>query len=218
LCLGDSHTFAFKYTSEHYLWLHTLFNMKIVRGATAFGLANPNSKTDALNIFSNYLSSLQENKVDILMYLGEVDCGFVIWYRAEKYNMGIDEQFELSLNNYKTFIEQFVSEKARNIIICSAPLPTILDGQTWGEVANLRREVKATLRERTDLTLRYNNALREISKQNGYQFLDLEQITLDAETRLVKQEFRNTNPLDHHLNYEKLSPHIRKALKNLGYF
>jgi len=217
-CLGDSHALSIKFVADNYLWLHTLFFFKIVHGATAMGLANPNSKTNALEIFKKYVNSLGGEENDFLLLLGEVDCGFVIWYRAEKYDLPVEYQFNISLTNYKTFIKEVLEPKANSIIICSTPLPTIIDNQSWGEVANLRREVRTTLHERTNLTIKYNDALKEFCNDNQYYFLNLQKTTLNASTGLVLDEFRNPDKLDHHLNNKSLAPYIRKELINIGYF
>ncbi len=93
------------------------------------GLANPHSQTQAMPIFMEYLHRL--NSLDHVVFcLGEVDCGFVIWYRAEKYGTSIMEQFELSLENYFNLIDAYLKELlAANVIVCSTPLPTIPDHQ-----------------------------------------------------------------------------------------
>ena len=54
--IGDSHTEVFwnMEFSPWYFWKLTP-EIKIVHGATATGLANPNSKTQALTIFENHL-------------------------------------------------------------------------------------------------------------------------------------------------------------------
>jgi hypothetical protein len=216
-CIGDSHLAAFQFTASNYFWLHTVFCWNIVQGATASGLANPNSKTHAFDKFKAYIGSLSE-PAHMLFCLGEVDCGFVIWYRAEKYKSTVDEQFQLSLKNYIDFIKNTAEEKCGRIIVNSVPLPTILDNQSWGEIANLRREIHVSIRDRTDLTIEYNKRLRQICQDNGYSFLDLEAETLDPKTQLLKDCFRNSNKLDHHLNSNALAPHIRKKLLGLGYW
>ena len=104
-----------------------------------------------------------------------------------------------------------------NIIICSTPLPTIFDDQQWGEVANARREVRASLRERTDLTLKYNSSLRNFCKKNGITYLDFESDILDLNKGIVHSQFLNKNPLDHHLDSLEMFPILTSKLTQLGF-
>jgi len=215
-CLGDSHVLALDHVSRKRIWLQTVFEVRHVNGATALGLVNPNSKTNAFNIFHDYVRKIHPED-HLLFCFGEVDCGFVIWYRAKKYGACIDEQLQESLNNYINFLENIRSMRFERIIITSVPLPTIRDGQHWGDVANLRKDVSTSLRARTDLTIAYNDCLRTYCKSRDCVFLDLEKITLDNATRLVKEEFRNPNPLNHHLSKDALVEPLSQLLRSFGY-
>lgn len=216
-CLGDSHTTLFEYIARKRFWFYTRFKFCIVEGATAMGLANPKSQTNALNIFKNYLKTVAIDE-NLVFCLGEVDCGFVIWYRAQKYSYSVQEQFDLSLNNYLEFISYAKQRGFKNIYVCSAPLPTIVDGQNWGTVAEMRQQVTATLQERTELTLEYNQKLREYSQQKKYFFIDLERKILDKKTGLIASKFRHVNPLNHHLNEKTIAPLLIAYLKSYGYW
>lgn len=216
-CLGDSHTEIFRYIANNYNWQFTRFEYCIVHGASAMGLANPKSRTNALAIFNDYLSMIPKRD-SLLFSLGEVDCGFVIWYRAQKYGYSVKEQYDLSLKNYLTFIDYSRErELRRDIIVCSTPLPTIQDEQDWGEVVELRKEVKATLRERTLLTIEYNARLRSHCSEYGYRFLDLEASTLDPITGTISNQFRNSDPFNHHLDEIAISSLIEPYLREYGY-
>jgi hypothetical protein len=157
-------------------------------------------------------------KDSVLFCLGEVDCGFVIWWRAQKYNESVDSQTELAIQRYINFIKEVQHMGFEKIILCSAPLPTILDNQDWGEIANKRREVTAPLLERTQLTLKFNNAIKLFAMANGLKYLDLDAVTYDKITGLVNDKFRNKNPLDHHLDPDNLSREIIPMLNALGYW
>lgn len=216
-CLGDSHTKAFHYIANNNLWLNTSFSFCIVSGGTALGLANPQSKTQALSRFRAYLDNIRVRD-SLLFCLGEVDCGYLIWYRAEKYKLSIQTQLHQSLNNYVAFLDEASKKAFGNMIVCSAPLPTILDNQDWGEVAQLRQNIKASLQQRLSLTFEYNEALRDISQQKGWHFLDIASETFDADLQMVKPIYKNPNPLDHHLNPRTTSSLIMPKLTSLGYW
>ncbi|OJV31420.1 MAG: hypothetical protein BGO32_03360 [Bacteroidetes bacterium 37-13] len=196
---GDSHTQCFSYINTFYgKRCGYVFDVMRIDGATAHGLNNPNSKTLALQKFSEKISIINNNKT-VIFLLGEVDVGFVIWYRALKYNESVEKQYNESINTYTNFLKT-IAERGHSIIVMSVPLPTIKDNLALGDVANLRKEVKASQVERTQLTLKYNKELKEICRKNNYIFLDFDKYLLDNNTQLIKNEYLNKNYLDHHLD------------------
>lgn len=215
-CLGDSHVKVFKHMDRQYFWMKTRFQTCIVYGATATGLDNPNSQTKAYSIYRAYLEKLPVTD-HLLFCLGEVDCGFVIWYRAQKYGDSVNRQMELALFNYIQLINDCRRMGFEHITLCSVPLPTILDNQDWGDIANQRKEVKATIRERTNLTVQFNRKIREFCRTYHYHFLDFEKDTLDPNTGIVRESFRNADRTNHHLSRKELSEVIVPKLKELGY-
>ena len=213
---GDSHAVVFREIARRGTLPHTSFDVAIVAGATAVGLANPNSRTRALARFDRIIRTLPERR-PLLFMLGEVDCGFVIWWRAQRKRVSPGAELDRSLRHYMNFLERLLRNGRRRIVIAAAPPPTILDGQDWGEVANLRREVTASLRDRTDLTFEYNARLREWSRREGCSFLDYEAEVVDAHTGLVAARFRNPNPLDHHLAAAPFADVMARHLRGAGF-
>lgn len=182
------------------------------------GLANPHSKTKAMPIFMDYLDTI-DTKDYVVFCLGEVDCGFVIWYRAEKHITTVQEQFNESLNNYfgllGKYLEKILSD---HLVLCSVPLPTIPDNKkVTSEVANKRLGIKASILDRTRLTIKYNEKLREFCKQYGLQYLDLQSLTLDEKTGVVSDEYLNQNSSDHHLDSKKIATLLVPKMKLLGF-
>ena len=148
LCCGDSHAGVFNYCNSRQN--NFVFDVRIVGGATAQGAVNPNSKTDALNIFEKKINSTRADK--ILIMLGEVDCGFVIWVRSKRYNISIDEQINNSVNNLFTFVDNIIATKNytnKDIIICGSILPTIKDSTDKRFLGGARSEVDVSQLERT---------------------------------------------------------------------
>ena len=216
-CIGDSHVQNFRYLAQEYLLPRTDLRFCVVQGATNMGLANPHSQTQAMPIFMEYLNKVAPSDY-VAFCLGEVDCGFVIWYRADKHGTSVKDQFELSLKNYFGLIDKYLEKVATHkVIICSTPLPTIPDHQlVRGEVANKRLSISATQKQRTDLTLEYNHRLQDFCKKRGLQYLDMDYATLDKRSGLVSEDFLNKDPLNHHLEPEKLAPLIVDKLNNFG--
>lgn len=209
--LGDSHCDVFNYLNRENN-LNTKFKVNMVPGATALGLVNPNSATNALNIFRESLKSIKKRK-KLIFLLGEVDTNFLIWYRHEKYLIPIKEETDRSLNNYIDFLKECISIGFKKIYVLSVPLPTIFDEQNWGEIANKRKEVKATQRERTDLTLKYNESLEEKVKVLKVSYISLDKILYNTKTGIIKNEFLNKNPLNHHLENSKYAVVLKQAMK-----
>jgi len=157
LVLGDSHAGVFGYWRFRYYFWRKKMIMCHVQGATASGLQNPSSKTQAAEIFQQ---ALKEESYDrVFLQLGEVDTGFVIWYRSNKYNVPVEEMFKQAVEQYEKLI--LAAKERTPVVVFSTPLPTISDDNIWGEVANLRKDVKASQLERTTLTLKFNKAIEE---------------------------------------------------------
>jgi hypothetical protein len=193
LVLGDSHAAVFSDARLRAEFPLHSFNVVAVGGATASGLENPNSKTQSSPIF---LEAVKKSAAaTVLVLLGEVDTGFVIWYRAEKYKAEVSEMLLTALTSYQSFLTLLRDQ--RRVICLSAPLPTITDGQEWGAVANARRDVRASQLERTMLTIGFNESMRKFCESNGIEYLDFDDESIGKEG-LVDSKLLNSNPLDHH--------------------
>lgn len=197
---GDSHADIFSDINKIYKSRKFSFVVTWVGGATAQGMLNPNSITNSLEIFRNKIDTISDKNSRLIFQLGEVDTGFLIWYRAQKHNETVEWQFDRSIQNYFSFLDELKKRGFCRIYIMSAPLPTIKDNQTWGEIANLRKEVRATQLERTELTLRYNKTLHSMCSQYGFTFIDVDDQLLDIDTGLLKIKFMNKDPNNHHLD------------------
>lgn len=176
--------------------------MIAVAGATAVGLRNPNSKTDAIAIFREALLPVRPGSTPVIQ-LGEVDCGFVIWYRATKYAEPVEDQLEQAIAAYFEFVDLLRAAGYPSVLITGAVPPTIRDDQYWGDVANARREITASLAERTHLTLRYNGRLRDEAAKRALPYVDVMDSVLNAETGLLDDRWRHPDPTDHHLDPEQ---------------
>ena len=195
LCFGDSHVDVMR----HVRVPGVRFRVVAVPGATASGADNPNSQTQALPIF---LRELQRAKrwQHILILLGEVDCGFVIWHRASRHGLSIDDQLEETLASYGALIRQVEEFSDHAVLVMSAPAPTITDDpHDWGDVANLRKEVTATQAERMMLTVCFNRRVEQMCEQLGAVFIDATTGHIDGSTGLVSREFRRQSGINHHL-------------------
>jgi hypothetical protein len=201
--LGDSHSNVFNYCNHMQSNIH--FEVVIVGGATAQGSVNPNSNTNALSIFKEKLNNINpDNYKYIIINLGEVDCGFVIWYRKNKYNIGIEEQLKITTDNLFNFIKLEIHTyfESSKIIINGSVLPTIKDNTDKKYLTGARSEIDASQMDRTDLTIKYNDILKNYSLSNEYNYMDITKYIIDNETKVVNAYFLNTDIFNHHLNDE----------------
>lgn len=173
-----------------------------VGGATAVGLRHPTSKTQALLRFRECLIPFRAGVVPIFQ-LGEVDCGFVIWVRAQKYGESVEQQVNESLAAYRHFLVEVRDLGYQSTIVTSAMLPNIPDEIPESEVARSRKDAQATLRQRAELTMEYNRILKIICAEEALTFVDFTPALLDPETRLLKEEYKHPDRRDHHLHPER---------------
>ena len=148
-----------------------------------------------------------------MVLLGEVDTGFVIWYRAEKYKAEVSEMLLHALTSYQKFLTLLRNE--HRVICLSAPLPTIIDGREWGAVANARKDVRASQAERTLLTIGFNEGMRRFCEENAIEYLDFDDDSIGKDG-LVDRRLLNSDPLDHHYEprayMEMIIPRLRNRL------
>jgi hypothetical protein len=210
LVLGDSHANVFRNWRFRLAMPRTSFKLCVVGGATVSGLENPNSKTQAGAQFEVALQ--QHTPTRIITLLGEVDTGFVIWYRAKKHQQSVESMLDLALTNYARLLES--CQARAHTIVVSAPLPTIQDGQNWGEIANLRRDIDTSLRERTDLTIEFNRRLGQLAATLNCDYLGLDADCLGSDG-LVSQAMLNRDPLDHHYSIAAYSQILAARLNRV---
>ena len=217
-CFGDSHVLVLNDVGK--LLSRTWLTVDVAQGGTALGLANPNSRSAALPKFLRVIRTLPASR-PLLFMMGEVDCGYLIWHRAERLDLDVDDQLQASFESYTNFLESLRNQGRDTIVVAAIPPPTILDGQTWGEVAiarsNARIEVTASLVDRTMLTCRYNAMLREWTAAKGYLYLDYESEILDEETGLVRNRLRHQDGADHHLDPAQFAPIVATLLRRSGF-
>ena len=206
--LGDSHAEVLGHDLFKIAFPFTDIVVTCVHGATVSGLENPNSKTQAKKKFATVINAIPKNSTVLLM-LGEVDTGFVIWYRAKKYGESVDQMTDLAVDNYFELIKQ-VGERHRPVVI-STPLPTIGDDCPIGKVANQRKEISATQEERTALTMRFNTNIEALCRKLSITYVNFDQNSIGP-NGLVRDELRHRDPANHH--YKPLA-HARLLISKL---
>ena len=209
-CYGDSHVKVFR-GLNHLQWIgKRRFRTVSVKGATAYGIGNPNSSTNALHIFMRRLNEVPKER-NIIFMMGEVDVGFLVWLRAKNLGLSVNKCMNEAFQRYTNFLSD-IKIAHPNIKVCSVPLPTISDNEAHGNVANARSGIDATQRERTQLTLEFNKKLKVWSCENKVGYYDFDLLALDAETKIVKNSLLNKKTSDHHYDNEAFYYLIKKVL------
>lgn len=188
----------------------------LVAGATARGLGNPRSATGARLKYLEALLPPAPRVVPVFL-LGEVDCNSVVWLRAAAAGTDPADELTRSVAVYLSFLDEVLAAGYRRILVLAAPLPTVEGSDHHRAHSIMRRDITATLRERTALTRRFNQAVGEGCRLRGIDFLDLTAAWTDPATGLVADRFRARDPLDHHFDEEVAAPvwvaAIRRALR-----
>jgi hypothetical protein len=194
LVLGDSHTQVFRSGQFPMNFPNYSWDVLTVIGATISGIQNPNSKTNAMQIFLERLN--KRNFEKILIQLGEVDIGFVMWFKSQRDKEPIEIYFDLTISMYQSFINT-VRTYCEDIVIVSVPLPTIKNGEQIGKVSNQRSNIKATQQQRTNVTLKFNEKMKVFCSDKEIEFLDLDLLSIGT-NGLVDDRLLNKDRADHH--------------------
>jgi hypothetical protein len=211
LALGDSHIDVMRHVHRD----DASFRVLMIEGATASGITNPNSQTNASNLYKERIARAKRWQ-HVAVQLGEVDCGFIIWHRAQRLGISVEEQVQQTLDNYLEILTFTRDQGFASVMVIAVPLPTIDDyPSAWAEVANLRKEITATQLERTDLTIRFNAELQQRCAAIGVTFVDASSAQLDAETGLVRRDLLRPDDRDHHLADVPYAALIQRALPPL---
>lgn len=194
LALGDSHVRVFEHWSFLWWMPGTRFEVVHVPGASALGVNNPGSVTQAHRIFRE---ALQATAADlVVVHLGEVDTAYTIWKYAERRGRNPRRLVRLAVERYWDFILEV--RALRPVAVLSACLPTLADQALPADpVAGIRSAVRASQRERTALALEFNRQLAERCRAQGIPFLDTSRVAL-GEDGLVRPEWVNPGRYDHH--------------------
>ena len=192
--LGDSHTEVMRSWAPDGWW----FQVLIVRGATASGIQNPNSRSEALPLYRDRLAGMKRFQ-EVLVLLGEVDCGYIVWRRAQARGTTAAAEMLQSVDRYMTFLVEAQRATDHPVLVLSAPLPTLPDESSmWGEVAQQRADVQISQLERTAMTRDFNDELCRQVAAAGMVFVDAATEQLDVATGRIHAEFVRADG-DHHL-------------------
>jgi hypothetical protein len=209
LGIGDSHIAALAQARVPGAWLRPFG----LGGATASGIRNPASQTRARELFEARLA-LAPRWQHLLVGLGEVDCGFVIWHRAQRHGIGVSRQLGETLDSYAAFLAELRGSGFRSVSVLSATLPTVANyADAHGNPGlRMRSAIEVPLAERTELTLAYNAALAERCAAIGAAFVDTTPEQLDPAMGLVRSSLALAD--DPHLDPAGYARILSRALRD----
>ena len=223
LVLGDSHSEVFRYidtNTKNYFFPYVC----TVTGATAQGAVNINSKTNALKVFNELIDKYAGKTNRLLVMLGEVDCGFLIWVRAKRLGLSVDEQIELSITNLFSFIQNTLQAsnnkyQKSDIIVAGSILPVIEDNTALEHLNGGRAEADISQQIRTEKTLEYNKKLEERCIERGYNYIDITEDTLGQDGLIdiyyTRKENEFYGDLDHHLDCNKTNTLWQRKIEEI---
>jgi hypothetical protein len=194
LVLGDSHVRVFEHAWFAFRLPRVRFEIEYVPGATAIGIDNRESVTDALNRFTETLEASAHDWV--LVNLGEVDTAYSLWRLLELRRHTIEALTDFAVDHYCTFIADIATR--HRVAVLSAPLPTLADqAAPRDETAAVRQQVGASQRERTELALAFNARIKSFCDAHGLPYLDSSR-EAQGPDGLVKRAWLKRSGFDHH--------------------
>ena len=214
LLLGDNHIGYLARAMQIAGFLGWQYQVCEVSGATAIGMRNPNIAVNAFSLYRNFLQD-KSRQATVILQLGEVDCGFVMWYRAQRHNEPVADQMRASAAAYLGFLHEIRYMGFIDIVITGATLPSIQDNHDWGDSSDKRRDVTASLLERTKLTVEYNKALQIHARELGLRYLEVSSELIDQATKTVQPRFLSANPNDPQLDCSALGAIWAEKLRAL---
>ena len=203
LVLGDSHTEVFPFLRKNNLLPDYIqVDSYGIPGATAQGIHNPKSKTKALDRYKSHVEMTSSKYDWVGLMIGEVDCGFALWYRSQQFGIPMEKQLRFAINQYEFFVQNELEPIfGKNILLCGAHLPTLRNPDDNEDIvvkrARMEVSIKASYKKRTDLTLRYNKIISSFAENCNYTYGDITRFCIDEKTRLLKESIPSTG--NHHL-------------------
>ncbi|HEX5330355.1 hypothetical protein [Sulfuricurvum sp.] len=195
LAIGDSHIRVFEHHYFKRMFPNTEYTIVYVPGASASGIRNVNSLSQAYSIFR---SALEEGGYDeIIVTLGEVDAAYAIWKRAETHNVSVNSIVEDVIEKYQEFILSLQGYAPTTVL--STPFQTISDCRGCSdETSTVRAGIDIPIRNRTELSVEFNRRIKLFCHENSVNYLDLDSWSLGKDGIVRSWLIHPNNPCDHH--------------------
>lgn len=214
-CMGDSHVNMFTRVNRCGCVPGVYFRISVARGATASGITNPDSRTNADRLFSHWLSRIPGDH-PILYMLGEVGIEFQTSTEPQADETNHRNAIGRVMKQYCGFLECEYSRHPRFIVV-SVPLPAVRDDDSGDVMERPFPGLSASQQERASMTLEFNARLREWVQAKGGYFLDLDSELLDSSAGLLRDEFRKPDKVDNHLEPDAFTALLCRRLSSAGF-
>lgn len=210
LGIGDSHTRIIDYVDRQRLLEGYRLASYDVRGATAAGAGNPRSATGFSKRVSKRLS-LASRRHMVVVCLGEVDCGYLIWQRQ---NDSVKANVQRSVDGLEKLLTLVCANHPSSLVtMLGAPLP-VLETHEFkdGDLVETRGQVKATVYERQRATVLYNELASSLCARLGIKYADTNERerSVDGWPGSIRRPERG----DHHLRDDVWGPLVASALSS----
>lgn len=174
---------------------------KAIMSASAQGLINKDSKTNSGALFREHFDKMRGKYDFVIFQFGNVDVDFILWHTKRD----IDEQIEISSRGITDYInETFKDVPREKIIIVGIQPPTISD-----KYLHKIPGCSLNQKERTEISLRLNERLKEKTRDNTNIFLDVFPYLLDENVGIIKQKYVS-NEQDNHSNDKSAAIYAEK--------
>ena len=205
LILGDAHARVFK--RENWLNLTPDWSWKpvLVENASLVSTSNPDLQKKTKQVFKDAISKYSAEVV--LFCLCEAYTGLFIWKAAETKTLNLRKTLDKMVENYCQLLT--LASKSANVIVLSAPLPTIEAHHSGNPESNDRTSLRASLIERTELTSQFNKIIQIWCFGQNITYINLDSLS-KGQDNLVSAELRHPNPK----HYQYNPPNYLKILKN----
>lgn len=195
LILGDSHVHTFFCIKDPHLDIQICKR----QSATAYGLMNPDSQSNAHNFFRGFLKNkktpnmnhpqevffadLKEKKPDYIgVHLGEIDIRSVVFKKDPK---NYKDTLMKSVSNLEQFCVKYICPLiSKNRIIMLAPhLPKNPEEQWLGKYP------ECNLKQMTEYALFYCKKLKTMARRNGFKYMDIIGNIYDPKTKTAYEKY-----------------------------
>lgn len=216
LALGDSHLRPLAAVRRGGLLPRTVITDVVVSGASATGIANEHSETQAMRRFVAATDRVGRD-VRVLTSLGEVDVGFLVHVRADRMGGTPEDHADIAFDRYTAFLSERILGRGVRLLVLSATPPTVLDYASWGDRENQRRLLTARWEERAETTRRWNERLGRWCSETGADWLDLTPHVTEPGSMRVRPEWLHPDGNDQHLNPARHAVLLADLLRERGF-
>jgi surface carbohydrate biosynthesis protein len=185
LVIGCSHVRYFRYmqvNQPRFFERRVHLECYEFAGATAFGLANPESASGA-QAGTRQLRQQMAAADRVIINFGEIDCRRAAWKAAEKSNQTIDETIADSATHLRTYVEREILPYNKNVILVGAKPQIIGDDDFYKNSLADERTIFKPLEEREKVTLNFNRQLRDFAGKLKVDYIDLDEEIRDETSR-----------------------------------